>query len=429
MTNFEISKTQLSRAIIDKLGERPFVIWLGAGSYQTFQDDFVAAAIDLQDEFTGPSAGNVSQTTHQHQHDRNYRFFYTSDQRLNYLQGLLGAWLRNGRFGDSKVLIILDDVDGLKTSELSDLSNMISNDQVEVIYTTRDPTIADPSSHMQASNFAVAPLQPATADGLLQRLRYPTSPGITRQMHNSISPPEGEIELSSRITASLGHLPAAIINASHFLVDNYGSANPNGMQAFFDKWKSDHTRHEILQYRRRTTRYPYTMQASYEISVRRLKRNTEAGPKRLFLCSFTLLRLLCFTNEESFTQDQLEDLKVALGEFVISEFEKSEVRTSLEHMSKDIIPVFRCITELVNVSLLSYANGTSTIVINSLMRACVQLCKRDLLDIPYDDGEYVMTETEAVYFKRVADDISTYWKLASRREARRAPAAISSSTH
>ena len=326
---------------------------------------------------------------------------------------MLCAWLRNGQFGDSKVLLVLDDVDGLQPSELSDLSNMISSDQVEVIYTTRDPTIADPSSHMQASNFAVEPLQPATADGLLQQLRNPASPGIIHRRHNRTSLPNREIELSSKITDSLGHLPAAIINASHFLLDNFGSANPYAMQAFLHRWESDNTRHEILQYRRRTTRYPYTMWASYEISVRRLKRNTEAGPKRLFLCAFTLLRLLCFMNEELLTQVQLEDLKVALGKFVISATEKSEVRTSLEHMSTDIIPVFRCITELVNVSLLSSANGTSTIVINSLMRACVQLCKRDLLDTQYDDGEYVMTEREAVYLKRVADDISTYWKLAS----------------
>ena len=312
----------------------------------------------------------------------------------------------------SKVLIVLDDMDGLKTSEMSDLSNMISSDQVEVIYTTRDPTIADPSSHMQASTLMVAPLQPATADGLLQQVRNPASPSIAQRRHNRTGLPK-DIELSSRITDSLGHLPAAIINASHFLLDNFGPANPYAMQAFLHRWESDDTRHEILRYRRRTTRYPYTMWASYDISVRRLKRNTEAGPKRLFLCSFTLLRLLCFMNEESLTQVQLEDLKVALRKFVMLESEKSEVRTSLEHMSKDIIPVFRCITELVNVSLLTSANGTSTIVINSLTRACVQMCKRDLWDTQYDEGEYVMTEREALYLKRVANDISTYWKVAS----------------
>ena len=412
MANFGNSKTQLSRAIIDKLGERPFVIWLGAGSYETFQDDIIAAAIDLQDEFTGPGAGNLSQIMNQHQLDRSHRFFYPPDLRLNHLQEMLCAWLRNGRFGDSKVLIVLDDVDGLKTSEISDLSNMISSDQVEVIYTTRDPTIADPSSHMQASSFTVAPLQPAAADGLLQQVRSPASSGITQRRHNRTGLPK-DIEMSSRVTDSLGHLPAAIINASHFLLDNFGPADPDAMQAFLHRWESDDTRHEILQYRRRTTRYPYTMWASYQVSIRRLKRNTEAGPKRLFLCSFTLLRLLCFMNEELLTQVQLKDLKVALGEFIISESEKNEVTTSLEHMSKDIIPVFRCITELVNVSLLSSANETSTIVINSLIRACVQLCKRDLLDSQYDDGEYIMTEREAVYLKRVADDISTYWKLAS----------------
>lgn len=340
---------------------------------------------------------------------------------------MLCAWLRNGQFNNSKVLVILDDVDGLGTSELSDLSNLISSDQVEVIYTTRDPTMADPSSFMQASNFEVAALQREMADSLLEQLRNPNSPGINHRRDNSNGPSEENIGSTSKITASLGHLPAAIINASHFLVDNYGSA-PYAMQAFLHKWEWDDTRHEILQYRRRTTRYPYTMRASYQISVRRLKRNTETGPKGLFLCSLTLLRLLCFMKVEWFTQDQLEGLKVLLGNFVSSEPDKSEVRTSLEHMSQGIIPVFRCITELVHVSLLSSSDGTTIVMINSLIKACVRLCERDFLDTQYDDGAYIMTETEAVYLKRVADDISTYWLLASQEEARRAPLVVSSST-
>ena len=341
---------------------------------------------------------------------------------------MLSAWLRNGRFGDSKVLVILDDVDGLGTSELSDLSSMISNDQVEVVYTTRDPTIADPSSYMHASNFEVAPLQPAMADVLLQQIGNPTSPGITHRRHNSNGPPKEEIESTSNITASLGHLPAPIINASHFLIDNFGSANPNAMQAYLHRWESDDTRHEILQYRRRTTRYPNTMWASYDISVRRLKRNTETGPKGLFLCSLTLLRLLCCMDVESFAQEQIEDLKTLLGNFVTSKTEPNEVRTSLEDMSQDIIPIFRCITELVHVSLLSFSDGTSSMVINSLIKACARQCKQASLNVQFDDVASLMIETEAAYLKQAADEISTHWAPASRREARRASTAVSSSS-
>ena len=331
---------------------------------------------------------------------------------------MLSAWLRNGRIDNSKVLVILDDVDGLGTSELADLSNLISSDQVEVIYTTRDPTIADPSSYMQASNFEVAPLQPAMADGLLQQLRNPTSPGIAHRRHNSNGPSKEEIESTSKITASLGHLPAAIINASHFLIDNFGPANPNAMQAYLRRWGSDDTKHEILQYRRRTTRYPYTMRESYDISVRRLKRNTETGPKGLFLCSLTLLRLLCFMNVESFAQDQIEGLKTLLRSFVTLKPEQNEIRTSLEDMSKDIIPIFRCITELVHVSLLSFSDGTGIVVINSLIEACARQCKQDSLNVQLDGVASLMIETEAAYLKQAADEISKHWAPASRREAR-----------
>ena len=352
-----------------------------------------------------------------------------SDQRLNHLQESLSAWLRNGQFHDSKVLVILDDVDGLGTSELTDVSYLISNDQVEVIYTTRDPTIADPSSYMQASNFEVPPLQPAIADGLLQKLGNPTSPGITHGRHNSNGPSREEIESTSQITASLGHLPAAIINASHFLVDNFGSAKPHAMQAYLRRWGSDDTRHEILQYRHRTTRYPYTMQESFGISVRRLKRNTETGPKGLFLCSLNLLRLLCFMDVESFVQDQIEDLRTLLRKFVTSKTERSEVRTSLEDMSKDIIPIFRCITELGHVSLVSFSDGTNIMLINSLIKACALQCNQDSLNIQADDAAPLMVETEAAYLKEAADEISTHWAAASQREVRRAPTAVLSSTH
>ena len=310
-------------------------------------------------------------------------------------------------------------MDGLKTSELSDLSNMISSEQVEVIYTTRDPTMAEPSSYMQASNFEVAPLQPATADGLLRQLSDPNFP------HDSSI---GEIESTSKITASLGHLPAAIINASHFLGDNFGSANFLAMQAYLQKWESDDTRHEILQYRHRTTRYPYTMQESYEVSIRRLKRNTATGPKRLFLCSLILLRLLCLMNVESFAQDEIEDLKTLLRSSVTSKTEQNEVRTSLEDMSKDIIPIFRCITELGNVSLLSFVDGRSVMVINRLTKACAIQCKQDSSNIQIDDMASVLIETEAAYLKQVADEISTHWAPDSRRGAGRAPAAVPANT-
>ena len=200
------------------------------------------------------------------------------------------------------------------------------------------------------------------------------------------------------------------------------------MQAYFHRWESDDTRHEILQYRRRTTRYSYTMQESFEVSVRRLKRNTETGPKGLFLCSLSLLRLLCFMNVDSFAQDQIEGLKTLLGNFVTSKTEKSEVRASLEDMSNDIIPIFRCVTELGHVSLLSFSDGTSIMVINSLIKACALQCKQDSLNMQLDGVASLMIETEAAYLKQAADEISTHWAPASRRKAKRAPAAVSSST-
>ena len=71
---------------------------------------------------------------------------------------MLKIWLRTCEADRTKILVILDYVDRLNVSDLSGLADIINRDHIEVIYSTRDPMIADETSHTYAANFDVPPL-------------------------------------------------------------------------------------------------------------------------------------------------------------------------------------------------------------------------------------------------------------------------------
>ena len=151
------SKTQLSRSIIDQLGQRHSTIWLNAGSYSYLQGDLRGAVISLKDELLRAESDPMQlNTTH------DCGFLYTASARIDYLVELLRVWLDMAQAREVnvlQVLVILDDVDGVESTELFDISRMVSGDGADVIFTTRDPTIADRTSCMDATNFDVPPLQ------------------------------------------------------------------------------------------------------------------------------------------------------------------------------------------------------------------------------------------------------------------------------
>lgn len=358
----------MSRSIIDQLGPRRIILWLRASSAKTLQEDLLTAALDLKSEllrFDSRSFNLAGQETGEPE-----RLLYSSGTRLNYLFNLLKVWLKAAQADRSKILIVLDDVDGLEPSELSELSELVSADHIEVIYSTRDPMIADQTSYMYAANFDVPPLEPKDAQDLFTQLKSPR-PALARLRGSGAidgsAPPESQTIL--KLVTSVGHLPAAIVNATHYFKDNFATANADALSAFLAKWEgSAAVKCGLLQFRRKTFIYPHTMQASFEVSLSRLKRSLLVENPGLYSCSLCLLRLLSIMEVSRFARSELDSLIALLGKFVRSEKVEGE---TLHYLSSDASIAYRCITELVHVSLLSDPEGRGILTLNNLTKACV----------------------------------------------------------
>ena len=125
-------------------------------------------------------------------------------------------------------------------SDLSGLADIINRDHIEVIYSTRDPMIADETSYMHATNFNVPPLQPNEACELLELLKR-SNPYMSarrrRGASSEVPSSSQDMELISQVVASVGCLPAAIINISHYLKDHYGSSDGNAMTSYLSRWE------------------------------------------------------------------------------------------------------------------------------------------------------------------------------------------------
>ena len=291
---------------------------------------------------------------------------YSSGAEVNYLLELLKVWLRTAQADQSKILIVLDDLDGLEPSELSELSELMSGDHIEIIYSTRDPMMADQTSYMYAANFDVPPLEPRDAQDLFEQLRKPHPIW-----------PHSDPEIISKLVASFGHLPAAIVNATHYFKNNFAFTNPYTLSKFLAEWKgSEAVKGRLLQFRRRTFIYPHTMQASFEVSTSRLKRSIGIENPGLYTCSLYLLHLLSMMDVNEFARSELDSLCALLGRFVSVEKVEHEI---LRYLSSDTSVAHQCAAELVQVSLLSDPEGRGVLLLNDLTKACVWLTvKRDM---------------------------------------------------
>lgn len=364
-------KTHLSRSIIDQLEPRRIILWLRASSAKTLQEDLLTAALDLKSEllrFESSSDPLPGQET-----GEAIGLLYTSGTRMNYLLDLLKVWLKTAQADQSKILIVLDDVDGLEPSEISELSELITGEHTEVIYSTRDPMIADQTSYMYAANFDVPPLEPRDAQDLFKQLRNPHLALAHLRDHSAVGSSDSvEQEVISKLVRSVGHLPAAIVNATHYFNDNFASANPYALSAFLARWESSEAVQDgLLQFRRRTFIYPQTMQASFEVSLSRLKRSLDIENPDLYTCSLYLLRLLSIMEVNQFARSELESLCTLLGNFVNSEKAENE-NIHLRHLSSDASVAYRCVTKLVHVSLLSDPESSGILLLNNLTKACVR---------------------------------------------------------
>ncbi|KAM0799400.1 hypothetical protein BDR22DRAFT_316775 [Usnea florida] len=389
---YEIRKTMLSRSIVGQLDHQHLAIWLEAGSSHSLEENLKGAAISLRHELLRGA------------HERD--FYYPAGPAKNeYLVELLKVWLSMAQArveNKPQVLLVIDDVDGLVSSKLTELSKMVAGDGIDIIFNTRDPTIADRASILSATNFDVPPLQ---QDQALDLLYDPTTAKSST-----------ETEFLSANAVKFGFLPAALVTGSQYLKVHLASRSPYAVNSYHAKWNSDLGRREILQFRRLGNMYPHTMHSSFQVSMERLRRNTKAESPTLYVCCLNLLRLLSALEIDCFARSELESLSNLLRLFIKetmcigqADGELTGLRLSLRQLSEDAGKAPRCATELVRVSLLTTPEGTETLALNKLTMACVMLRPAADRDDWHLEFDWELALTERVLLQRAASYISETW--------------------
>ena len=324
---------------------------------------------------------------------------------------MLRDWLSRAQAREAnipQVLVILDDVDGLESERLS-LSKMVSPDGIDVVFSTRNPMIAERSTYISATSFEVPPLQHDQARDLLREL--------TKTDTDTATSSSTETELLSDIASKLGCLPAALVSQSHYLSDSLALRSQYAQQSYFKNWNSPTDRRQILQFSS-TDSYPYSMHTSFTISVQRLRRNTEAKRPELYSCSLNLLRLLSALEIDRFARLELQNLCDPLKEFLQdherqdiaqSEGEQNNLLVSLRELSEDGTKAPLCAAELVCVSLLTTRDGHDTLVLNQLIRECVMLSAQDGPAADESLKDSGLKETERLLLEVAARQIAKRW--------------------
>lgn len=129
-------------------------------------------------------------------------------------------WIKSEHPIASRVLVVLDDLDGIEPQEHRAISRLFATDTVDLIYTSRNPSMADAGSQWQANVFKVPVLSLEEAAGLL-----------TSAFNRGFSSREDGLNLGhstdgvdnavTEIVKRVNNIPAAIVAAAVF-AERYG---------------------------------------------------------------------------------------------------------------------------------------------------------------------------------------------------------------
>ena len=227
----------------------------------------------------------------------------------------------------------------------------------------------------------------------------------TRGASSEVPSSSQDMELISQVVASVGCPTAAIINIFHYLKDHYGSSDRNAMTSYLSRWELIAARNDILCSRRNTSQYPHSIQASFEISMHQLGRNTQAGPEGLYVSCLDMLYLVRSMKVKQFTRHEIDSLCALPEELVRSDTGGGQDPRQYR-LSLDVARAHRYITELIHVPLLSDSEAEGVLVLNELIRACVLVCRQDGVQSPILGAIPI---DEAKRLRRAGDRIARSW--------------------
>ena len=363
-------KTELSISLVGKLDRERYVLWLRASDHRVLEEDLITAAEDLRHELLRFDITNNPTTGE----DRSAAAFYFSSVPVKDLLSILKRWLNAMPADELRTLVILDDLDGLEPSDHEEYSRMFAGDSLDLIYTTRDPSMADLGMLWEAVDFDVPSLQ---LDKAVQVLEHYLRDSASTQ-HTSEPEHENVRRLDmENVARCLGELPAAIAMSSHYMKDSLGFRwNSDSFTGFLNKWNQSDGKGSILQAHRAMLKYRHSIFASYQVSLQRLRRNIKTISWEYCLL---LLQLLSAMDLHELSLSDILKLKSALP--VAWPDLQGAVRLgpdSSDEVTEMGAPGFensidQCLTELVKVSLLTMRSSDGTLLLNNVTKACALL--------------------------------------------------------
>ena len=231
--------------------------------------------------------------------DRQSSTIYFTPVQVTELVAILKRWLKAESDGAQRKLVILDDLDGLDQEHHEKYSLMFAGDAVDLIYTARDPSMADSSMLWEALSFDVPSLQVNDAVKMLELFerhnrKMPNEPPRPNPYDSGLQNIDVKRMQMTNVATCLGGLPAAVTMGSHYMKDNLASKwNPDSYAKFLDLWAQDDGKRNILQSHRATLKYRHSLLASFEVSLHRLRRNIAHLPSHDTFeeCCLVLLQL------------------------------------------------------------------------------------------------------------------------------------------
>ena len=196
-----VGKSHVGRELIERIRDDGYsarhTIWLRATDEATLHEDIYTAALALRSELLlFSNFGNTD--------EHGGQAFNHSAMPSNRLGSLLQPWFKSLREDQSKILVVLDDLDGLSFQKRETLADSFHGDAVDFLYTTRDPLMSTTDFVWEATNFDVPALDAADVKDLLDH----------SHRHQQA---EADTPNFDQLDQRTGFLPSVAINLGHFL--------------------------------------------------------------------------------------------------------------------------------------------------------------------------------------------------------------------
>ena len=280
--------------------------------------------------------------------------------------------MKSTRDESSRILVILDDLDGLDVDHHRTMSRMFAANTLDLIHTAKDPLMAEKDMIWEARDFEVPSLQGEHVAGLLQDcIEDSRRRRNQRKSDSTVQAVSGtDRKIAWEVVKHLGALLVAIIIESHFVKDHFSSnAISKSLKRLLYEWGNG----QILQFRRDTYKYSHTILESFEVSKARLRRNINGKlATNLYGLFQKVLQLLSVLRLGSFVREDLDTFCKILSECPRSRPE-FPLEVHLRFLGNNFRMMNRCVTELIQVSLLSGPDADDSIKLKSLIMPCALL--------------------------------------------------------